>query len=135
MTSPTPPSPHGDRGDLFDPQCPTRGLLDRIGTKWTSMAIKVLAEASPGEVRFAELQRRMTGVSQKMLSVTLRGLTRDGLVGRRVEATVPPRVHYRLTPLGLTLEQPLAMLRAWAEEHMAEVDRANRCGQEETAEC
>ncbi|MEU8628011.1 helix-turn-helix domain-containing protein [Streptomyces sp. NPDC048669] len=134
MTSSTPPPPHGDRGDLFNPQCPTRRLLDRIGTKWTSMAIKVLAEASPGEVRFAELQRRMTGVSQKMLSVTLRGLTRDGLVGRRVEATVPPRVHYRLTPLGLTLEQPLAMLRAWAEEHMAEVDRANQCGQEETAD-
>jgi len=127
------PSP-GDRGDLFDPQCPTRRLLDRIGTKWTSMAIKVLAEASPQEVRFAELQRRMAGVSQKMLSVTLQGLTRDGLVGRRVEASVPPRVYYQLTPLGLTLEEPLAMLRAWAEEHMAEVERAHQRSQERTAD-
>ncbi|MFJ6912859.1 winged helix-turn-helix transcriptional regulator [Streptomyces sp. NPDC101133] len=121
------------RGDLFDPQCPTRRLLDRIGTKWTSMAVKVLAEASPEEVRFAELQRRMAGISQKMLSVTLQGLARDGLVGRRVEATVPPRVYYRLTPLGLTLEEPLAALREWAEEHMAEVDRAHRRSREDAA--
>ncbi|QUQ65917.1 winged helix-turn-helix transcriptional regulator [Kutzneria sp. CA-103260] len=113
------------RGDLFDPRCPTRQLLDRIGTKWTSMAVKVLAEAAPGEVRFAELRRRMSGVSQKMLSVTLHSLVRDGLVGRRVEPTVPPRVHYRLTELGLSLEAPLAALRAWAEEHMVEIDQAN----------
>ncbi len=113
------------RGDLFDPQCPTRQLLDRVGTKWTSMAVKVLAEAAPGEVRFAELRRRMSGVSQKMLSVTLRSLVRDGLVDRRVEPTVPPRVHYRLTELGLSLEAPLAALRAWAQEHMAEIDQAN----------
>ncbi|MFD9497947.1 winged helix-turn-helix transcriptional regulator [Streptomyces sp. NPDC060035] len=134
MTSSTRRPPPGNRGDLFDPGCPTRRLLDRIGTKWTSMAIKVLAEASPEEVRFAELQRRMAGVSQKMLSVTLQGLARDGLVSRRVEASVPPRVHYGLTPLGLTLEEPLARLREWAEEHMAEVDRANQRSQEHTAD-
>jgi len=116
------PSP---RGDLFDPACPTRRLLDRIGTKWTSMAVKVLAEADPREVRFAELQRRMPGVSQKMLSVTLRSLTRDGLVARRVEPTVPPKVHYRLTDLGRSLEVPLVALRNWAEENMAAIDRAN----------
>ncbi|MEU6829583.1 helix-turn-helix domain-containing protein [Nocardia beijingensis] len=110
-------------GDLFDPACPTRRLLDRIGTKWVSMVVKLLAEAAPGEVRFAELQRRMPGVSQKMLSVTLRNLTGDGLVARRVEPTVPPRVHYRLTELGMSLEVPLAALRAWAEEHMVEIDR------------
>jgi DNA-binding HxlR family transcriptional regulator len=126
-------SPNGARGDLFDPQCPTRRLLDRIGTKWTSMAVKVLAEASPEEVRFAELQRRMPGISQKMLSATLQGLARDGLVGRRVEATVPPRVYYRLTPLGLTLEEPLAALREWAEKHMAEVDRAHRRSAEDAS--
>ncbi|MFF3133021.1 winged helix-turn-helix transcriptional regulator [Streptomyces mirabilis] len=131
--TPSPPQPRdGNRGDLFDPQCPTRRLLDRIGTKWMSMAVKVLAEASPEEVRFAELRRRMPGVSQKMLSVTLQGMTRDGLVDRRVEPSVPPRVHYRLTPLGLSLEAPLAMVRAWAEEHMAEVDRANARGRELT---
>lgn len=129
-SSPTETASEGARGDLFSPQCPTRRLLDRIGTKWTSMAIKVLAEASPDEVRFAELRRRMPGVSQKMLSATLQSLTRDGLVDRRVEPTVPPRVHYRLTPLGLSLEGPLAAVRAWAEEHMAEIDRANRLSQE-----
>ncbi len=116
------PSP---RGDLFDPACPTRRLLDRIGTKWTSMAVKVLAEAYPREVRFAELQRRMPGVSQKMLSVTLRSMTNDGLVARRVEPTVPPKVHYRLTDLGRSLEVPLAALRTWAEENMAAIDQAN----------
>lgn len=113
------------KGDLFDPACPTRRLLDRIGTKWTSMTVKVLAEASPEEVRFAELRRRVPGVSQKMLSATLQSLARDGLVARRVEPTVPPRVHYRLTELGHSLEVPLAAVRAWAEAHMAEVDHAN----------
>nr|WSW71032.1 helix-turn-helix transcriptional regulator [Streptomyces sp. NBC_00995] len=115
----------GEHGDLFDPQCPTRQLLDRLGTKWTSMAVRTLADAAPDEVRFAELRRRMPGVSQKMLSVTLRSLTRDGLVARRVEPTVPPRVFYRLTGLGLSLEAVLAGLRTWAEAHMAEIGRAN----------
>ena len=113
------------RGDLFDPRCPTRQLLDRIGTKWTSMAVKVLAEAAPEELRFAQLRRRMPGVSQKMLSVTLQSLVRDGLATRRVEPAVPPRVHYRLTDLGMSLETPLAALRTWAEQHMAEIDRNN----------
>lgn len=125
MTSPPGRTSKGTRGDLFDPECPTRRLLDRIGTKWTSMAVKVLAEASPHEVRFAELRRRMPGVSQKMLSMTLQSLTHDGLVTRRVEPTVPPRVHYRLTELGLSLEAALATVRAWAEGHMAEIDRNN----------
>jgi DNA-binding HxlR family transcriptional regulator len=113
------------RGDLFDPKCPTRKLLDRIGTKWTSMAVKVLAEQAPGELRFAQLQRRMPGISQKMLSVTLQSLVADGLAGRRVEPGVPPSVYYRLTDLGLSLEGPLAALRDWAEEHMVQID-ANR---------
>ncbi|WP_405806496.1 helix-turn-helix transcriptional regulator [Streptomyces sp. NBC_00210] len=133
MTSQAGPASGSTRGDLFDPQCPTRQLLDRIGTKWTSMAVKVLAQAAPDEVRFAELQRRMPGVSQKMLSVTLRSLTRDGLITRRVEPTVPPRVHYQLTELGLSLEVALATVRAWAEEHMAEIDRANELSEEHAA--
>ena len=98
------------------------------------MAVKVLAEAAPAEVRFAELRRRMPGVSQKMLSVTLHSLVRDGLVARRVEPTVPPRVHYRLTELGLSLETPLAALRSWAEQHMAEIDRANASNDEARAD-
>ncbi|MFI6607725.1 winged helix-turn-helix transcriptional regulator [Streptomyces sp. NPDC050507] len=135
MTTPGPrAAQHGVRGDLFDPQCPTRQLLDRLGTKWTSMAVRTLADAAPEEVRFAELRRRMPGVSQKMLSVTLRSLTRDGLVSRRVEPTVPPRVFYRLTGLGLSLEAVLAGLRTWAEEHMAQIDRANYAVDQEAGE-
>ncbi|MGI5402545.1 winged helix-turn-helix transcriptional regulator [Streptomyces sp. CA-135486] len=134
MTSQSGRASGSARGDLFDPLCPTRQLLDRIGTKWTSMAVKVLAQAAPDEVRFAELQRRMPGVSQKMLSVTLRSLTRDGLITRRVEPTVPPRVHYQLTELGRSLEIALATVRAWAEEHMAEIDRANELSEEHTAD-
>jgi DNA-binding HxlR family transcriptional regulator len=114
-----------NRGDLFDPQCPTRKLLDRIGTKWTSMAVKVLAEDAPGEVRFAQLQRRMPGISAKMLSTTLQSLVGDGLAERRVETGIPPSVYYRLTALGLSLEVALAALRDWAEEHMAEVGQNN----------
>jgi DNA-binding HxlR family transcriptional regulator len=100
-------------------------MLDRIGTKWTSMAVKVLAEAAPGELRFTQLRQRMPGISQKMLSVTLRSLVRDGLVARRVEPTVPPCVFYELTSLGLSLEGPLSMLRAWAEQHMPEIEENN----------
>lgn len=110
------------RGDLFDPACPTRRLLDRIGTKWVSMAVKVLSDAEPDAVRFAELRRRMPGVSQKMLSQTLRGLVADGLVHRRVEPTVPPAVRYGLTALGRSLGEPLATLRTWAEANMGEID-------------
>jgi DNA-binding HxlR family transcriptional regulator len=115
---------HDDRGDLLDPRCPTRWLLDRVGGKWISMVVKVLAEESTGEVRFAELRRRAPGISQKMLSQTLRTLQRDGLVTRRVEPTVPPRVHYALTPLGRSLESRLAILREWAEVNMRAVDDA-----------
>lgn len=110
------------RGDVFDPGCPTRRLLDRIGTKWTSMVVKVLAESAPSEVRFADLRRLVPGVSHKMLSQTLQSMRRDGLVRRRVEPEVPPRVHYTLTPLGLSLDEPLAALREWAEHHMGEID-------------
>lgn len=112
----------GRRGDLFDPGCPTRRLLDRVGGKWVAMIVKVLADASPQDVGFAELERRVPGVSHKMLSQTLRSLAADGLVARRVEPSVPPRVYYRLTPLGLSLDEPLAVLREWAELHMPEID-------------
>ncbi|WP_433577335.1 winged helix-turn-helix transcriptional regulator [Nocardia brasiliensis] len=110
------------RGDLFDPACPTRQLLDRIGSKWVSMVIKILAAADPPEVRFADLRRRIPGISQKMLSVTLAQLVRDNLVARRVDPTVPPQVHYRLTELGMSLEVPLAALREWAEQNMSAID-------------
>ena len=120
------PGERGVTGDLFDPACATRQLLDRIGDKWTSMLIKVLAEAYPGELGFAELRRRAPGISHKMLSQTLKGLGADGLVARRVEPTVPPRVFYSVTPLGLSLDGPLAAVRAWAEANMAAVDHARQ---------
>lgn len=110
------------RGDLFDPACPTRRLLDRVGGKWVAMIVKVLAEAAPQELGFAELRRRVPGISHKMLSQTLQSLTADGLAARRVEDCVPPRVFYRLTPLGLSLDAPLAALRDWAERHMPDID-------------
>lgn len=94
------------------------------------MAVKVLAEAAPDELRFAELRRRIPGISQKMLSVTLQSLVRDGLAERRVEPAVPPAVHYRLTDLGLSLEGPLAALREWAETHMAQIEHNNRLADE-----
>ncbi|GAA3546911.1 helix-turn-helix domain-containing protein [Kribbella ginsengisoli] len=112
------------RGDLFNPACPTRQLLDRIGTKWVAMIVKTLAES--GELRYAELKRRTPGISAKMLAQTLRGLENDHLVVRRVEPTVPPAVSYSLTPLGQSLDQPLAALRDWAETHMPEINRAAR---------
>jgi DNA-binding HxlR family transcriptional regulator len=85
------------------------------------MAVLLLSEAS--DMRFSELRRAMAGVSQKMLSQTLRQLGRDGLASRRVDADItPPAVHYALTPLGRSLVPPLAALRSWAEENMREVD-------------
>ena len=116
------------RGDVFDPLCPTRRLLDRVGGKWVVLVVTVLSRESPTEVRFADLERRMPGVSHKMLSQTLQSLARDGLVTRRVEPSVPPRVFYGLTPLGLSLDAPLQALREWAEEHMSQVDAHRGAG-------
>ncbi|OAN35837.1 HxlR family transcriptional regulator [Plantibacter sp. H53] len=121
--SPEGTDPLGSRGDLFDPACPTRRLLDRIGSKWTAMIVIQLHDASPEELRFSELKRRAAGVSQKMLAQTLRSLEQDTLVSRRVEATTPPRVHYRLTELGESLYPPIAALREWAESNMRTIDR------------
>lgn len=125
-------SPTSRRGNLFDPACPTRKLLDRVGGKWTAMVVTVLDEDSPGEVRFAEMTRRIPGISKKMLAQTLRSLERDSLIERRVEATSPPRVHYRLTPLGASLTDPLARLREWAEANMSVIDEAGEEWDERT---
>jgi DNA-binding HxlR family transcriptional regulator len=103
------------RHDVYDKNCPTRHALDRIADKYTVLII-VFLEGKPR--RFNELQRIITGVSQKMLTQTLRSLERDGLVTRTVYPEVPPRVEYALTPLGTTLIQPLASLRDWAESHI-----------------
>ncbi len=104
------------KGDVLDPDCPSRQLLERIGEKWSTLVVRVLVD---GTLRYSDVQRRIGGVSQKMLTQTLRGLERDGLVERRVFPVVPPHVEYSLTPLGRTLAEPLDAICRWAECHLS----------------
>lgn len=101
--------------DVFDKNCPTRQVLDRIADKYTVLIMVYLQEKPR---RFNELQRMVSGISQKMLTQTLRSLERDGLVTRTIYAEVPPRVEYALTALGESLIEPLAALRCWAESRI-----------------
>src|SRR5215207_6258897 len=105
-------------GDVYAADCPTRQVLNRIGDKWTTLVILLLED---GPRRFSELQRNIGGVSQKMLTQTLRSLERDGLVSRRIYPEVPPRVEYQLTSLGQTLCAPIAAIVRWSEHHIGEV--------------
>jgi DNA-binding HxlR family transcriptional regulator len=113
------------RGEVtdHDPEaCPAvREVLDRVGDKWSVLIIGMLG---PGPRRFSELRRSIEGISQRMLTLTLRGLERDGLVTRTVHPTVPPRVDYELTPLGHTLLEPILALANWAAEHRTEIQAA-----------
>ncbi|HUP59628.1 MAG TPA: helix-turn-helix domain-containing protein [Thermoanaerobaculia bacterium] len=106
--------------NVLDEHCPSRKVLDRIAGKWTSLVIYALAD---GTLRYGELQRRIGGVSQKMLTQTLRSLEEDNLVTRKVYPVVPPMVEYSLTPLGRTLIEPLTAIRKWAEAHPEFVQR------------
>ena len=94
--------------------CPIRGVLDKLGDKWSML---VILELSAGERRFSELKRQIPDISQKMLTQTLRILQRDGLVARAVHPTVPPAVSYDLTPMGKSLLTPFGALVAWADEN------------------
>ena len=98
--------------------CEVRHILNRIADKWSLLTIALLEGRT---MRFSELQRRIDGISQRMLTVTLRQLERDGLVHRTVYAVVPPRVDYELTPLGATLHETIQALVKWTEEHQNEV--------------
>ncbi|WP_432969954.1 winged helix-turn-helix transcriptional regulator [Dactylosporangium sp. CA-233914] len=102
-----------------------RGLLTSIGDKWT---LAVVGALIGGECRFTVLQRRIDGISHRMLTKTLRDLEHDGLVTRGVHAEVPPRVQYALTPLGLTLLDPVTALTRWVEEHGSTVLRNRQAG-------
>lgn len=102
--------------------CRAREMIVRVADKWSMYVIHVLADASP--LRFSELRRRVDGVSQRMLTVTLRGLERDGLVRRTMYPEVPPRVEYALTPLGATLRELVGALIEWSGAHLTEVDDA-----------
>jgi DNA-binding HxlR family transcriptional regulator len=96
-------------------------VLSRVGDKWSVLVIMLLRN---GPRRFNELRRMIGSVSQRMLTHTLRGLERDGLITRRVYPTIPPRVEYELSPLGRSLRQPVMTLCAWALSHQTEIDRA-----------
>lgn len=102
--------------------CHARDVLARVGDTWSVYVIHILGDART--LRFNELRKEVDGISQRMLTVTLRGLERDGLVARTVYPEVPPRVEYSLTPLGVTLRQILRGLVAWAGDHLREVDAA-----------
>lgn len=104
-----------------DPSCPVRGILDRIGDKWTALVISHLAE---GPLRFSELKRRIGGISQRMLTQTVRGLERDGILLRTLYPSIPPRVDYSLTPLGESLLGPVQALVGWAIDRRAEIATA-----------
>ncbi|HEX6238259.1 MAG TPA: helix-turn-helix domain-containing protein [Acidimicrobiales bacterium] len=121
--------------DAFLASCPSRQLLARISDKWVALVLAALGSGGPhpgqdcvGEpraMRYSELSRRLAGVSQKMLTQTLRALERDGLLTRSVTPTVPVTVTYELTDLGLSLQEVMRGIKAWAEGHMDEV-LANR---------
>ena len=108
-------------GSPYHADCPTRRILDRIGDRWTVLVVGALCD---GDARFSQLLRRIEGVSQKMLTQTLRGLERDGLVRRTVHPEVPVRVEYALTEAGRTLREPLLALQAWSIAHMGDVSAA-----------
>jgi DNA-binding HxlR family transcriptional regulator len=121
--------------DAFLANCPSRQLLDRISDKWVALILAALGSDGPRpggdcadrprSMRYSELSRRLAGVSQKMLTHTLRSLERDGLVTRTVTPTVPVTVTYEPTDLGLSLHHVMCDIKMWAEAHMDEV-LANR---------
>jgi DNA-binding HxlR family transcriptional regulator len=102
----------------YDRNCPTRVLLDRIGDRWT---VLVIVHLGSGPKRYTEISKTLDGISQKVLTQTLRGLERDGLVTRTVRAQVPLRVDYELTNLGRDLRATVKQLTNWAEQHIEEV--------------
>lgn len=122
MTSPRHVAVTDDDCDVYQwdsrQGCEVRQILDRIADKWSLLVIALLERRS---LRFTELLRSIEGISQRMLTVTLRNLERDGLVCREVHPVVPPRVDYYLTPLGMSLHETIRSLVDWTEEHQATI--------------
>ena len=104
--------------DILSPTCPSRTVLRHVVDRWTPLVVAVLSE---GPHRFGELRARVGGVTPNVLTETLRSMERDGLLTRTQAPGVPPRVDYALTDLGFTLTAPMDALRAWAQDHAAEV--------------
>lgn len=111
------------RWNMMDADCPTRQVLDRIADKWTMLVIVALEH---GTLRFSELRRAIHGISQKMLTQTLRGLEREGMVEREIIPTVPVTVRYTLTPLGRSLAEAVGVIRSWAYENMDAIEAARQ---------
>ncbi len=110
------------RPDHRSPDCQAvNGVLARVGDKWSVLIIVLLGD---GAKRFNEIKRLVGGISQRMLTLTLRGLERDGLVTRTVFPTIPPRVDYELTPLGHSLWQAVEPLGLWARSHVPDIHKA-----------
>jgi len=116
--------------NVYDPACPTRVLLDRIGDRYTVLIVGALARE--GRMRFSQLRARV-GATPKVLTQSLRALERDGVLTRDVYAEVPPRVEYELTPLGLELQEPIRALKDWAEQHIERVLEARSRADAKTA--
>jgi len=116
--------------DAFLAACPSRQVLARISDKWVTLILVALA-GDP--LRYSDLGRIITGVSQKMLTQTLRSLERDGLVSRAVTASVPVRVDYQLTPLGDSLMPAVNAVKAWAEEHISEIETSRAAYDQKTS--
>jgi DNA-binding HxlR family transcriptional regulator len=106
---------------MFDPDCPTRVVLDRIGDKWT---VLVVTQLKAGPMRFSELRDGIGGVAPKVLTQTLRRLERDGILTRTIYPQVPPRVEYELTALGRSLIAPIDAVSEWAETHVGQITAA-----------
>ncbi len=113
---------NGDAKELSP--CPVRGILDQVGDTWSVLVILELAKHSP--LRFSELKRRVNGISQRMLTQTLRDLERNGALTRTMYPTIPPKVEYALTQLGVSFTGPVRALVCWAEEHRPEIVDARK---------
>jgi len=110
---------------VLNASCPSREVLARISDKWTALVIRSLAGRT---VRYNELQREVAGISQKMLTQTLRALEEDGVIARKVYPVIPPMVEYSLTPLGRTLVKPVLAICEWAERYMPKIEaHRKRC--------
>ena len=101
--------------------CRAREVLQRVGDKWSVLVIDLLGQ---GTRRFTELHRAIDGITGRMLTVTLRGLERDGIVTRTIHPVIPPRVEYALTPMGRTLLDTIGQLVAWTDSHLPEIEAA-----------
>jgi DNA-binding HxlR family transcriptional regulator len=116
--------------DLYNPQCPSRQVLELLANKWTLLIVRLLAQQP---YRYRALQRACGGVTQKMLTQTLRELERDGIVKRTVHPVIPPRVDYALTPLGQTLTAPLDAICGWVYASFDAVEEARARYQPDSA--